>query len=100
MAWFCSAQWTTFTPPLTVPKLAAKGTSFKGAAAYYLHDKDASTSERVAWTATQNLVTDNPEMAWRIMAATAKDQARLKEQAGGRTTGRKSADVVRACSLA
>jgi hypothetical protein len=83
-----------------VPKLAAKGTSFKGAAAYYLHDKGASTNERVAWTATHNLATDNPEMAWRIMAATAKDQARLKDQAGIRTTGRKSTDVVLAYSLA
>lgn len=83
-----------------VPKLAAKGTSFKGAAAYYLHDKGASTDERVAWTATLNLATNNPEMAWRIMAATAKDQARLKEQAGIKTTGRKSADVVLAYSLA
>lgn len=83
-----------------VPKLAAKGTSFKGAAAYYLHDKGASTSERVSWTSTANMATDNPEMAWRIMAATAKDQARLKEQAGIRNTGRKSADVVLAYSLA
>ena len=83
-----------------VPKLAAKGTSFKGAAAYYLHDKDASTSERISWTATANLATDNPDIAWRIMAATAKDQARLKEQAGIRATGRKSADVVLAYSLA
>lgn len=83
-----------------VPKLAAKGTSFKGAAAYYLHDKDASTSERVAWTATTNLATDNPDMAWRLMAATAMDQARLKERAGIRSTGRKSADVVLAYSLA
>lgn len=72
-----------------VPKLAAKGTSFKGAAAYYLHDKGASTDERVAWTATLNLATNNPEMAWRIMAATAKDQTRLKEQAGIKATGRK-----------
>lgn len=83
-----------------VPKLAAKGTSFKGAAAYYLHDKGASTNERVAWTATVNLATNNPEAAWRVMAATAKDQARLKEQAGIRTTGRKSADSVLAYSLA
>jgi hypothetical protein len=83
-----------------VPKLAAKGSSFKGAAAYYLHDKGASTSERVAWTATVNLATENPEAAWRIMVATAKDQARLKEQAGIRNTGRKSADVVLAYSLA
>lgn len=83
-----------------IPKLAAKGSSFKGAAAYYLHDKGASTSERVAWTATVNLATENPEAAWRIMVATAKDQARLKEQAGIRNTGRKSADVVLAYSLA
>lgn len=82
-----------------VPKLAAKGTSFKGAAAYYLHDKGASTSERIAWTETVNLATDNPEVAWRIMAATAKDQARLKDQAGIAATGRKSADVVLAYSL-
>ena len=39
-------------------------------------------------------------MAWRLMAATAMDQARLKEQAGIRSTGRKSADVVLAYSLA
>ena len=83
-----------------VPKLAAKGTSFKGAAAYYLHDKGADTSERVAWTATVNLATDSPEIAWRIMAATAKEQDRLKAGAGVRSTGRKSADVVLAYSLA
>lgn len=83
-----------------VPKLTPKGTSFKGAAAYYLHDKEAMTSERVAWTETYNLATDNPDMAWRIMAATAKDQNRLKEQARIPATGRKSADVVLAYSLA
>ena len=83
-----------------VPKLASKGTSFKGAAAYYLHDKGADTSERVAWTATVNLATDNPEIAWRIMAATAKEQDRLKAAAGIGNAGRKSADVVLAYSLA
>ena len=40
-----------------VPRLHAKGTSFKGASAYLLHDKAASTSERVAWTDTRNLAT-------------------------------------------
>lgn len=83
-----------------VPKLASKGTSFKGAAAYYLHDKGADTSERVAWTATINLASENPEIAWRIMAATAKEQDRLKADAGIKNTGRKSADVVLAYSLA
>ena len=54
-----------------VPKLHAKGTSFKGAVAYLLHDKEASTSERIAWTEVRNLAMDDPEAAWRIMAATA-----------------------------
>jgi len=78
-----------------VPKIAAKGRSFKGAAAYLLHDKDrANTSERVDWVETRNLATDNPELAWRIMAATALDQDRLKEAAGVRNTGRKSDQAV------
>ena len=74
-----------------VPKLHAKGSSFKGAAQYLLHDKDrAQSNERVAWTETRNLAVDDPEIAWRIMAATAMDQGRLKEQAGVKNTGRKS----------
>ena len=35
-----------------IAKLAARGTSFKGAGNYYLHDKDAQTSERVVWIET------------------------------------------------
>ncbi|QDU70162.1 relaxase/mobilization nuclease domain-containing protein [Engelhardtia mirabilis] len=78
-----------------IPKLHKKGRSFAGAAAYLLHDKDhAETSERVAWTATRNLATHNPEAAWRVMAATAMDQARLKEEAGIKATGRKSKESV------
>ncbi|WP_298987402.1 relaxase/mobilization nuclease domain-containing protein [uncultured Roseibium sp.] len=74
-----------------VPKLHAKGSSFKGAAQYLLHDKGrAESGERVAWTETRNLAIDDPDTAWRIMAATAMDQGRLKEQAGVRNTGRKS----------
>ena len=74
-----------------VPKLHAKGTSFKGIAAYLLHDKDrADTSERVEWTHTRNVATDDPQKAWRIMAATALDQSRLKAEAGVSTAGRKS----------
>lgn len=78
-----------------VPKLHPKGASFAGAAAYLLHDKDrADTSERVEWTATRNLVSDNPHVAWRVMVATALDQNRLKEQAGIANTGRKSSKHV------
>jgi hypothetical protein len=83
-----------------VPKLAKKGASFRGAAVYYLHDKEASTTERVAWVETRNLATHDPEIAWRVMAATALDQERLKAQAGVKSTGRKSANSVMAYSLA
>ena len=78
-----------------IPKLHKKGASFKGAAAYLLHDKGrAATSERVAWAETRNLATDDPGLAWRIMAATALDQDRLKAAANIKATGRKSADHV------
>ena len=77
-----------------IPKLHKKGTSFRGAALYLLHDKEASTSDRVASTETRNLATKNPEAAWRVMAATALDQSRLKSEAGIKTTGRKSKDSV------
>lgn len=78
-----------------VPKLHPKGSSFRGAAAYLLHDKGrATTSERVAWTETHNLATDDPQVAWRVMAATALDAPRRKREAGIKTTGRKSNDSV------
>lgn len=78
-----------------VPKIHANGTSFKGAAAYLLHDKGkARTAERVAWTEVRGLASDDPQTAWRIMAATAMDRDRLKREAGVRNTGRKSDDTV------
>ena len=71
------------------------GSSFKGLAAYLLHDVDqADTSERVAWTETHGLATDDPERGWRIMAATAMSQAQLKAEAGVANTGRKSPNHV------
>ena len=74
-----------------ISKIHAKGSSFKGAAAYLLHDKGrVDSDDRVAWIETRNLATDDREIAWRIMAATAMDQARLKEEAGIKKTGRKS----------
>ncbi len=82
-----------------IPKLHKKGASFRGVAAYLLHDKDASTKERVAWTDVRNLAAESPDLAWRIMAATAMDQDRLKAVAGIRATGRKSADAVLHYSL-
>lgn len=72
-----------------IVKVTGTGTSFKGAAAYYLHDKDADTAERVAWTHTENLATDDPDKAWKMMAYTAMHQADLKRAAGVKATGRK-----------
>jgi len=72
------------------------GRSFKGAAAYLLHDvKDRTAKARVAWTMTRNLATQNPDTAWRVMAAIAMDSARMKKEAGIRNTGRKQTNVVK-----
>lgn len=72
------------------PVILSNGRSFKGAAAYYLHDRGkAATAERVAWAETVNLQTADPERAWRMMADTAMSQAELKLAAGVKATGRK-----------
>lgn len=89
-----------------VPDIASKGHSFKGAMAYYLHDKrqeggeNPTTSERVAWTENRNIVVEDPWSAMHIMIATAKDADRLKAEAGIKNTGRKSSAHVYAYSLA
>lgn len=72
-----------------IPVVAQGGSSFKGAALYYLHDKDALTRERVAWTHTENLPTNDPDKAVKVMAWTAMHQNELKQQAGVKATGRK-----------
>lgn len=83
-----------------VPKVAGKGTSFKGAGLYYLHDKQALTSERVGVTHTENLPTDDPELALKMMAYTAMHQAELKAASGAAKTGRKLTQSVYTYSLA
>lgn len=92
---------------LMVPDIAKAGHSFKGAFAYYLHDKrqegqaqHPATAGRVAWTETRNLATDDPSAAKRIMIATAKQADELKARAGVKSTGRKSNAHVYAYSLA
>ena len=78
----------------------ATGTSFKGVFAYLQHDKRLEgeqrrdTTERVAWQEFRNLMTDDPDTAWRIMMATAKQQDALKQQAGQSAAGNKSDKVV------
>lgn len=83
-----------------VPKIIAKGKSFKGAALYLLHDKGrALSSSRVSWVETRNLATDDAHLGWKIMAATALDQERLKQVAGVKATGRRSDKSVLHLSL-
>ena len=82
-----------------VPNVTKGGASFKGAAAYYLHDKEAETAERVAWTETVNLITSDPEKATRVMAATAIAQNELKFEAGIKARGRKLEKPVYVYSL-
>lgn len=81
------------------PSVAKRGGSFKGAAAYYLHDKDADTSRRVAFAVTRNLPTEEPELAWRWMAYTAKHTGVLKHEAGVARSGPKMCKPVYALSL-
>ena len=72
-----------------------------GAAAYLLHDVgEAEAAERVEWVQTRNLATDDPELAARIMAATAMQADDLKRAAGVKATGRKSNAHVLHFSLA
>jgi hypothetical protein len=60
-----------------------RGYSFKGVAQYCLHDADrAKTSDRVDFVEVRNLATDNPQVAWQIMAAKHYAQDELKRKAG------------------
>ncbi|MEM7069238.1 MAG: relaxase/mobilization nuclease domain-containing protein [Pseudomonadota bacterium] len=87
-----------------IPKAAtgrrATGTSFRGVHQYINHDKREegeeirTSQDRVDWTATRNLASDDIETASRIMSATARQQDALKRAAGGSAAGNKSDQVV------
>lgn len=90
-----------------VPDIAKAGHSFNGAFAYYLHDKrqegeqvHPTTADRVAWTDTRNLASDNTTTAKRVMIETARQADELKATSGVKNTGRKSTAHVYAYSLA
>jgi hypothetical protein len=84
-----------------VPRITSKGHSFKGAGAYFLHDLGkAKTAERVAFTRTLNMLTNDPEAALKIMAWTALHAGDLKEISGQKTTGRKAENPVYNFTLA
>lgn len=66
------------------------GRSFKGLHAYCAHDSDrAETSDRVEWMDMRNIAANDPQQAWKVMAATAGAQNELKRASGvraGRTS--------------
>jgi hypothetical protein len=72
-----------------IVRIGNGGRSFKGMDQYFGHDKGATTKERVAWTHTLNMLTDDPDKAWKVMAYTAMDQKRLKQASGQKSTGTK-----------
>jgi hypothetical protein len=76
-----------------IPRLHKRGTSFKVACRYILHDAGQDTSDRVLWAEGRNILSA-PEDAWAEMFATARDQATLKQQAGKDARGRKNTKPV------
>lgn len=76
-----------------VPRLHKRGTSFKGACGYILHDAQKTSRDRVLWSETHNLISQADD-AWFEMFATARDQALLKEQSGQSARGRKNTKPV------
>ncbi len=89
-----------------VPSINKNGASFRGAGAYHLHDKaqegrpKLSTSSRVPWTATRNLVNEDPEKAIDEMWHTAELAEHLKRLSGHDQRGRKNDNPVKTLSLA
>ena len=79
-----------------VVKMSSPGRSFGGVTDYCLHDPrmpgeahHPESAERVEWTETRNLATEQGDRAARIMAATAEASPELKRLAGAAATGRK-----------
>ena len=81
------------------PCVTRGGHSFRGSFLYYMHDKGNDTRDRIAWTHTENMLTCDPDLAWKVMAYTAKSQDRLKQASGVSSAGRKCEKPVMAYSL-
>ena len=83
-----------------VPKLHPRGSSFRGASDYILHDAErATTKERVPWCMTVNLATQDPKWAWHEMVETYWAQDALKSASGIDLRGRKNRKPVLHYSL-
>lgn len=77
-----------------IPAIAKKGSSFKGAVTYITHDIGDNSDERVVFTRTLNIRTDDPEKAAKVMAWTAAHADELKQAADLPATGRKTTQPV------
>lgn len=81
------------------------GSSFAGAAMYYLADKRAhgelirTTDERVAWTETHNCASNQPMAAIDEMYQIAQHQNELKRESGQRPGGRPLENPVMTIAL-
>nr|WP_299073042.1 relaxase/mobilization nuclease domain-containing protein [uncultured Allomuricauda sp.] len=73
-----------------IPRVNSQGYSFKGVTDYLMHDKKADTDERVAWTETGNMYTDDIFKAAKVMAWTDMNAQQLKIENGSSTAGRKT----------
>lgn len=89
-----------------IPRVSKGGRGFRGAQAYYVHDRDAATSERVGFIELVNLPSNpkdtperNADRAFAVMAWTASHQSEIKEAAGGSAVGRKLDKPVYTYSL-
>jgi hypothetical protein len=80
-------------------KIHKPGRSFKGVARYLAHDAKAETTERVAWTHTLNLASDDVASAVNEMLWTSRSADLLKREAGVRTGGSKLEKPVKHFSL-
>jgi Relaxase/Mobilisation nuclease domain len=81
-------------------KTRGRGKSLKGALDYYLHDKGTmETAHRVGFVRMLNLVTKDPNQAWREMMLTAESADQLKVAAGFKPSAKKNEKPVYCFSL-
>lgn len=71
-----------------IPRIHARGTSFKAALNYVLHDPQKETTERVDWAFSVNCGTAEPTEAWRPMYETWDRRNALKRENGVDLRGR------------
>jgi len=65
-----------------ITRIHKRGTSFKTAVAYILHDTNKETTERVDWAFSVNCGNGDVAEAWRTMYDTWDRRTALKREAG------------------